>query len=290
MISRPDHAFDRRPPVTRQCQTDRRAFERRRVVHDLQAARQEVHRRAADEFGDEAVHGGVIHVPRTADLLDPPGVHHGDPLAHHHGFQLIVGDVDRGGAQLLLQADEVALKRLAPAGVQVAQRLVQQQHLRITHHAAPQSDPLPLAPGQLGGAALQQIADPQHFGRLAHAAFDLRPRQAAQLETESQVLEDVQMRIQREMLEDHRHVAVFRGKPRDRAAADADLAGRRLVQTRDQPQRGRLAAARGTDQHQQLAVPDLEIEPVDGRHAAVGFAQLFEDDFGHATSGDVSRF
>ena len=98
------------------------------------------------------------------------------------------------------------------------------------------------------------------------------------------------MRVQREMLEDHRHIAVLRGEPRDRAAADADLAGGRLVQARDQPQRGRLAAAGRSDQHQQLAVPDLQIKPVDGRHAAVGLAQLFEDDFGHDTSGDASRF
>ena len=47
-----------------------------------------------------------------------------------------------------------------------------------------------------------------------------------------------------------------------------DRAARRRAQARDQPQRGRLAAARRPEQRHELARPDIEIETIERRHAA----------------------
>ena len=74
--------------------------ERRR--HDpvaLQLPGQEVHRRAADEPGHEQVARVVVQVRRRADLLHHAAAHDHDPVAERHRLGLVVGDVERGGAQ-----------------------------------------------------------------------------------------------------------------------------------------------------------------------------------------------
>ena len=60
--------------------------------------RQEVHRRRADEAGDEPVLRVVVELLRRADLLDAAVVHHHHAVGQRHRLDLVVGDVDRGGA------------------------------------------------------------------------------------------------------------------------------------------------------------------------------------------------
>jgi hypothetical protein len=70
--------------------------------------RQEVHRRATNEIGDEQRGGVVVDILRGAELFDDAVVHHDDLVAHLHRLQLVVGDVYGGrlhpvvkGAKLL---------------------------------------------------------------------------------------------------------------------------------------------------------------------------------------------
>jgi hypothetical protein len=58
--------------------------------------------------------------------------------------------------------------------------------------------------------------------------------------------------------------------------ADADLAGGREFEPRQHPQRRRLAAARGPEQRDELALVDGQVEPVDGGEAAEDLADGFE--------------
>ena len=47
-----------------------------------------------------------------------------------------------------------------------------------------------------------------------------------------------------------------------------------------------LPRARGTDEHEKLAVGDGQIEPIDGREAAgIGLAEVFEGDVRHGGYG-----
>ena len=48
----------------------------------------------------------VVEVGRAAELLDAPLVHDRDAVGHHQRFFLIVGDVDEGDAQFLVEALE----------------------------------------------------------------------------------------------------------------------------------------------------------------------------------------
>jgi hypothetical protein len=89
------------------------------------------------------------------------------------------------------------------------------------------------------------------------------------------------VRIERVVLEDHRDIAVLRRHVVDEAIADEDVAAGLFLEPGDHAERGRLATAGGTDEHEELFVPDLDVEVVDRRH----FAELLHDvvhvDCGH---------
>jgi hypothetical protein len=59
--------------------------------------------------------------------------------------------------------------------VQVGQRLVQQQHLRLDDHGARQRHALLLAARQLVGPALRVVGQAHHVERRAHLLADLVP-------------------------------------------------------------------------------------------------------------------
>ena len=69
-------------------------------------------------------------------------------------FDLIVGHVESRDAQAALQLAQFEAHALAQFGVEIAERFVQEQHLRLAHQRARQREPLLLAAGQLRGHAI----------------------------------------------------------------------------------------------------------------------------------------
>ena len=98
-------------------------------------------------------------------------------------------------------------------------------------------------------------------------AADLGLGVAAVAQAEGHVLEHRHVRVERVVLEDHRDVAVLGLELVDQALADPDLARRDLLEAGDHPQGRALAAARGADQHHELAIGDREVDAVDRGHA-----------------------
>jgi hypothetical protein len=91
-------------------------------------------------------------------------VEHHDLLAQGHGLDLVVGHVDHGRAQLAVQARQLDPGLGAQGGVQVRQRLVEQEHGGLAHDGAADRHALALAAGQGLGLALQQVFDLQDGG------------------------------------------------------------------------------------------------------------------------------
>ena len=60
--------------------------------------------------------------------------------------QRVVREVDRGGAQGLMHLLDFGAHLHAQLGIEVGQRLVEQEDLRIAHDGAAHVDPLALAP------------------------------------------------------------------------------------------------------------------------------------------------
>src|SRR5690606_2406463 len=69
----------------------------------LDAAWNEVHRGAADESRHKFVGRMIVELERLINLLDVAVAQHDDSIPHRHGLDLIVRDVDHGGAKLPVQ-------------------------------------------------------------------------------------------------------------------------------------------------------------------------------------------
>ena len=117
--------------------------------------RHQIHRRRADEGGDEGGRGLLVDVERVADLLDLAAVHHHQNIGERHRLELVVGDVDRGGVEPALQFADLDPHRDAQLGVEVRQRFVEQEHLRLPHDGAAHRDALALAAGELPRLAVE---------------------------------------------------------------------------------------------------------------------------------------
>ena len=147
-------------------------------------------------------------------------------------------------------------------GVEVGQRLVEQEYGRIAHQRTADRDALALAARELVGPSLEQLLDLQHRRGLPDPALDLRLGRLRHLEAERQVAAHVHARIERVGLEHHGD-AVLGLLPGDVAPADPDLAGLDLEQAGDRVEQGRLAAARRAEQDQELALLDVDRQAVE---------------------------
>ena len=81
-------------------------------------------------------------------------------VRHDQRLALVVGDVDRGHAELALDAAELELHLLAQLAVERGQRLVEQQEVGLEHQRAGDRDALLLPAGQLVRPALAEPAEP----------------------------------------------------------------------------------------------------------------------------------
>jgi hypothetical protein len=186
-------------------------------------------------------------------------------------------NIQRGDGETPHQLLQLETHLLAQLGIEVRQRLIEQQQLGMADDGAGERHALLLAAGELGSRSLRDGVhshQPQSVHRaLANFAFP-RPR-AADPERIGDVIQHVHMRPDRIRLEDHsevapvsRHENVPCGVGEYRAAHD-DPAGVRLLQAGDAAQRRGLAAAARTEQREERALRHLEAHAPDRVHDPV---------------------
>ena len=100
----------------------------------------------------------VVEFQRRPDLLDDAVMHDHDLVGHGHGLDLVVGDIDRRGLEALVQFLDLGAHLDAKLGVEIGERLVEQENLRIAHDRPAHGDTLALAAGELARIACQQTA------------------------------------------------------------------------------------------------------------------------------------
>ena len=166
--SRPSYSRQLRPRL------ERMRVERQRLVagDDAQVAvlpleprLEHVHRRAADEAGDEQVDRVVVQLLRRRHLLQLALAHHRHAVAHRHRLDLVVRDVDRGHVEVVLELADLGPHLHAQLRVEVGERLVHQEGLRMAHDRPSHRDPLPLAAGERARLALEEVLEPERCAR-----------------------------------------------------------------------------------------------------------------------------
>jgi hypothetical protein len=183
---------------------------------------------------------------------------------------------DRG---LAPHAQQLEVHLVARHGVQRAERLVHQEQRRIEQQRAAEGRALLHAAGELARALGGEVFEPDEAQQLRRALV-IAPRVAPrQLRGEQDVLEHAAPVQQHRRLEHHPDLGD--GAP-DRMVRDLHAArGRRAQPGHDAEQR-RLAAARGTDERDELAARDGEGDVAEGFDRAgrrlVRHADPVEDD------------
>ena len=160
--------------------------------------------RLADEVGDEGGGRGVVELARGSLLGDHRAVHDDDAVGDGERLLLVVGDVGDGQAELLLQLADLVADAAAELGVEVRERLVEEQHLRLEDQGARDRDALLLAAGELGGEAGLEAGQADERQAVGGAGRGLAPVEAGEAQAVGDVLDHRHVREERVGLEDHR--------------------------------------------------------------------------------------
>src|SRR6266545_4194243 len=172
-------------------------------------------------------------------------------------------DVDRGGLEPLVQLPDLRAHRHAQLRVEVRQRLVEEEDARVAHDRAPHRHALPLAPRELAREPLEQVFEPQDLRRSPDALPDDLRAGLREAQAERHVVEHRHVRVERVVLEHHRDVPLLGRDVVHDPPPDRDLSARDLLEPRDHPEQRGLAAPRGADEHNELAVRDVHVDAVD---------------------------
>ena len=189
------------------------------------------------------------------------------------------------------------LHLLAQLQVERAERLVEQQHMRLVDQRARQRHPLALAARQLRRAALADARQSHQGQQLVGAPRALGRGHLAHHQRIGDVVAHAHVREQRVVLEHGVHRPRVGRAARHVFAADQDAPRGRQREAADHAQAGRLARARGPEQREELAGRDRQVDTVDRAHgrrsAAEDAADVFErDGRGHrslSSGGYVGR-
>ena len=232
----------------------------------------------ADELHHELVRGMLVELDRPGDLLDLAAVHHRNRLGDLHRLLLVVRDDHGRRMRLVVQAPQPRAQLLAHLGVERAERLVEEQHLRVDRERPGKAHALPLAAGELRRVAVRERLELDELEQLADALPHLVLRPLADLQAERDVVPDRHVLEGRVVLEDEPDPAVLRRDTRDVLLGEKHLAAVRLLESGDDAQQGRFAASARTEQRDQRPGLDLERDVVEGGEVAEALGDVTDRD------------
>ena len=197
-------------------------------------------------------------------------------------------DVDRGRRHPLVQLLHLRAHLHPQLGVEIGQRLVEQEYLRIAHDRAAHGDALALSARQLPRPARKVALDVEDSRSVLDSLADFVLRPFAIEQPERHVVVDCHVRVERVILEDHRDVAVLGLQIVDDTAVDCDRTGGDVLESGDHSQQGRLPAARRTNEHEEFLVKDLEAQRMQDLDGAERLGDFSERNGRHLVLSRVS--
>ena len=158
----------------------------------------------------KVVAGFCVHLHRRADLLGAAGVHHDHPLRERHRLDLVVRDVEARRAEAPVQLLDLDAHLHAQLGVEVGQRLVEQEHLPArARWRGPSRRAGAGRPRAARGLRSRQRPELEDLRRAASRAVDVGLGKPRILQPVRHVVVHAHVRIERVVLEHHRDVAVL---------------------------------------------------------------------------------
>ena len=229
----------------------------------------------ADEVRDELGLRVRVDLLRAIQLLDDAVVHDRDLITDREALLLVMGDVDRGEAELLLQLPDLNTHLHAELRVEVTERLVEEHEIRLDDHRTGEGYTLTLSAGHLLRQALLEAVEVDRVEHLHDALLDLCLRQIATTQAERDVLEDVHVREQRVALEHEAEVPLMQRHMGVVLSVEEEVALHRLREAADQAERRGFATAAGAEEADQLALLDVQV-------------QILQNDVLSISCGDIS--
>src|SRR3984893_7740321 len=228
----------------------------------------------AHEGRDEGRIGAIVDLFRGSDLGGSSGIEDDDAGGERRGLLPFVGDMHGVDAERLLQRFDLVAHLLTNPRVEIGQRFVEQQYLRIDGKSAAERNALPLTAGECRYLALAEPLQPQHREQLGHSPGDLGAADAPQFQAVADVLRHRHVRPQSIGLEHHRDVALVGRQPGNIVLADRYRAACHSDKTAYGAKQGGLAAARRTQKRYELAACSPERDMVEHAVCAIEDAYL----------------
>src|SRR6266511_440636 len=204
----------------------------------------------------------VCH-PLQAPVADQQGV------VEAGGHASVVGDHHHRHAALGPQPRQQLQDLVAGARVEVAGRLVGQQHRRLGRQRPGDRHPLLLAAGELRGPVQQALGEAHGLQGLGGAPAPLGPAEPAVDQREADVAERRGPRQELEVLEDEADHLVAEpgqlvvGQPGDVAPLERQAAAGRPVQAAEQAEQGGLPRAARSHDRQRVPARDRHVHAVE---------------------------
>jgi len=217
--------------------------------------------------------------PRGVERHDPAGVNDGDPVAQPLRLVEVVGrQQDRDLARGAERRDQVQ-QLVTDARVEPDGRLVEEQHLGLRHQRPGDLQPSPLPAAVAGNRPVGEAAEAEGVEHVGNPGPNLVAAQPPQAGMDLEVAPAGERAVDDGLLE--HHGARSPGSPRLAAhvvPGDTGSATGRHHSRRQHPDRRRLARAVGTEEAEDLAGRDREVDPLH-RIDTTGIGLAQPDDF-----------
>ena len=190
-------------------------------------------------------------------------------------------------AQVAVQPRQLDAHLHAQLGVEVGERLVEEEDIRLAHDRASDRHALPLAARKGARMAVEYFGNLQDAGGAPHLVVDFFLPGAGDAQAKGHVLEHRHMRIERIGLEHHGDAAFGRAQRVNPLAADVDAAVLEGFEPGDHAQQCRLATSRWPDENGELLLFDREVNAVDDLHVAIALDDGLQCDIAHRWSRSI---
>ncbi len=185
-----------------------------------------------------------------------------------------MGDVNGCRSKSPLQGADLDPHLDTPLGIKIGKRFVEQEYRRLADDGAPHGNALSLTARQSTWQMIQIRCQVEQRGGSLHRLSDIRLWQFAKVQAETHILRDRHMRIERIILENHRDIPVLRGNIIHDPAIEPNGSARQVLKTSDDSEQCRFTTSRATNQGNELAIIDLQINPVQDSDQAVTLAKV----------------